>query len=359
MAAALRLSRRNAGLTSTNPSVGTLDRPRLPRPGRSSSAAASPRSAAVPMPRRRRWPKPARSPAAPPPTSPWSPAPITAAPRPAPRRWWRPASPASSARPATRRAGGRQGLCDAAARRARRHRARARRRSGRPAGRLPDSLAQETAGSDSEACAFPERHDRPARRRASRGDRSGGAPAGASAARPLRCHPGRHRHGAGRRPRADGPPARPRSALADPHRARPAGPPVARLAPCHERPRGAGAGGCRRRCRSGRPPGAGGRGRPLPGHRALRRPHRAAGAPGGPRRSGASRRVLVEGGAETARGFLDEGLVDRIVLFEGPGTLDAPAVASPLDRDRIPAWLRPAARRALRAGPLPGMGEGL
>ena len=32
--------------------------------------------------------------------------------------------------------------------------------------------------------------------------------------------------------------------------------------------------------------------------------------------------VLVEGGAETARGFLDEGLVDRIVLFAGTGTLE-------------------------------------
>ncbi len=59
--------------------------------------------------------------------------------------------------------------------------------------------------------------------------------------------------------------------------------------------------------------------------------------------------VLVEGGAETARGFLEEGLVDRIVLFEGPGTLDEPAVASPLDRDRIPPGF--ALRRDERFGP--------
>src|SRR4029079_13144896 len=56
----------------------------------------------------------------------------------------------------------------------------------------------------------------------------------------------------------------------------------------------------------------------------------------------------VEGGADTARGFLEEDLVDRIVLFEGPGTIAAPAIAAPLDRAHIPAGFRP--RRTLHFG---------
>ncbi len=58
--------------------------------------------------------------------------------------------------------------------------------------------------------------------------------------------------------------------------------------------------------------------------------------------------LLVEGGADTARGFLEEDLVDRIVLFEGPGTIAAPAIAAPLDRAHIPAGFRP--RRTLHFG---------
>ncbi len=46
--------------------------------------------------------------------------------------------------------------------------------------------------------------------------------------------------------------------------------------------------------------------------------------------------VLLEGGAETARQFLDERLVDRIALFTGPGEIGAGGVASPIVAQRAP-----------------------
>lgn len=51
-------------------------------------------------------------------------------------------------------------------------------------------------------------------------------------------------------------------------------------------------------------------------------------------------RVFVEGGADTARHFLNEGLVDRIILFGGPEAIGDDGVASPIDRDHIPAGFR-------------------
>ena len=48
-------------------------------------------------------------------------------------------------------------------------------------------------------------------------------------------------------------------------------------------------------------------------------------------------RVMVEGGAATAKYFLDEGLVDRIALFEGSAIIGESGIATPLDRDHIPA----------------------
>jgi diaminohydroxyphosphoribosylaminopyrimidine deaminase/5-amino-6-(5-phosphoribosylamino)uracil reductase len=50
--------------------------------------------------------------------------------------------------------------------------------------------------------------------------------------------------------------------------------------------------------------------------------------------------VLVEGGADTARYFLDEGLVDRIALFFGPRPIGEGGIAAPLDRDHMPAGYR-------------------
>ena len=50
--------------------------------------------------------------------------------------------------------------------------------------------------------------------------------------------------------------------------------------------------------------------------------------------------ILVEGGADTARYFLDEELVDRIALFFGPAPVGEGGIASPLDRDHIPAGFR-------------------
>jgi diaminohydroxyphosphoribosylaminopyrimidine deaminase/5-amino-6-(5-phosphoribosylamino)uracil reductase len=50
--------------------------------------------------------------------------------------------------------------------------------------------------------------------------------------------------------------------------------------------------------------------------------------------------LMVEGGAETARYFLEEDLVDRIALFTGPGEIGADGVAAPIDANRIPAGFR-------------------
>jgi diaminohydroxyphosphoribosylaminopyrimidine deaminase/5-amino-6-(5-phosphoribosylamino)uracil reductase len=51
--------------------------------------------------------------------------------------------------------------------------------------------------------------------------------------------------------------------------------------------------------------------------------------------------LMVEGGAETARNFLDEGLADRIALFIGPAAIgagpDTIGVASPLTATSVPA----------------------
>jgi len=46
--------------------------------------------------------------------------------------------------------------------------------------------------------------------------------------------------------------------------------------------------------------------------------------------------LLVEGGARTAQQFLNDGLVDRILLFTGPATLGDKGVPSPLERNLIP-----------------------
>lgn len=46
--------------------------------------------------------------------------------------------------------------------------------------------------------------------------------------------------------------------------------------------------------------------------------------------------LMVEGGARVAGDFLDAGLVDRIWLFEGPGTVGQPGVASPVTPAHVP-----------------------
>ena len=46
--------------------------------------------------------------------------------------------------------------------------------------------------------------------------------------------------------------------------------------------------------------------------------------------------LLVEGGAETAKRFLVEGLVDRIVLFRGASELGRQGIRSPIDETTIP-----------------------
>src|SRR5690606_3960219 len=46
--------------------------------------------------------------------------------------------------------------------------------------------------------------------------------------------------------------------------------------------------------------------------------------------------VLVEGGAGTARAFLEDGMVDRVVLFQGPQPIEAGGIAAPVSRDHMP-----------------------
>ncbi|HWK64944.1 MAG TPA: bifunctional diaminohydroxyphosphoribosylaminopyrimidine deaminase/5-amino-6-(5-phosphoribosylamino)uracil reductase RibD [Rhizobiaceae bacterium] len=50
--------------------------------------------------------------------------------------------------------------------------------------------------------------------------------------------------------------------------------------------------------------------------------------------------IMVEGGADTARAFLEDDLVDRIVLFRGAAAIGAGGVASPIDHDHIPGGFR-------------------
>lgn len=54
--------------------------------------------------------------------------------------------------------------------------------------------------------------------------------------------------------------------------------------------------------------------------------------------------LMVEGGAETARHFLDEGLVDRIALFSGAVAIGEGGVASPVTPASIPPGFRPIRR---------------
>ena len=151
-----------------------------------------------------------------------------------------------------------------------------------------------------------------------------------------------------------------REPLARPHRARPA----CAAAGCLE----AGALGART-CRCWSPPArkpirgrqgrAGARGRAIP-----RRPRPLTAA--SPCRNcsriwprGACRSVIVEGGADTARAFPRRGAgrSHRAV----PRTRWRSAqdgIAAPIDRDHIPAGLRPGARGALRRGQLCRMDEG-
>ncbi|MFU0503799.1 bifunctional diaminohydroxyphosphoribosylaminopyrimidine deaminase/5-amino-6-(5-phosphoribosylamino)uracil reductase RibD [Pseudaminobacter sp. NGMCC 1.201702] len=50
--------------------------------------------------------------------------------------------------------------------------------------------------------------------------------------------------------------------------------------------------------------------------------------------------VMVEGGAATARAFLEDDMVDRLVIFQGPVHLGADGIASPVDRNHMPTGFR-------------------
>jgi diaminohydroxyphosphoribosylaminopyrimidine deaminase/5-amino-6-(5-phosphoribosylamino)uracil reductase len=57
--------------------------------------------------------------------------------------------------------------------------------------------------------------------------------------------------------------------------------------------------------------------------------------------------LIVEGGARTARIFLDAGLVDRILLYQGPGTIGDGGIESPLLATDMPSDFRHVATRQL------------
>ncbi|MGB3502319.1 MAG: bifunctional diaminohydroxyphosphoribosylaminopyrimidine deaminase/5-amino-6-(5-phosphoribosylamino)uracil reductase RibD [Mesorhizobium sp.] len=50
--------------------------------------------------------------------------------------------------------------------------------------------------------------------------------------------------------------------------------------------------------------------------------------------------LLVEGGATTAQAFFDEGLVDRILLFQGTAHIGADGVKAPIDPQSMPEGFR-------------------
>ncbi len=50
--------------------------------------------------------------------------------------------------------------------------------------------------------------------------------------------------------------------------------------------------------------------------------------------------LMVEGGADTARAFLNEDVVDRIVLFAGPAAIGESGIVAPIDHDHIPDGFR-------------------
>jgi len=50
--------------------------------------------------------------------------------------------------------------------------------------------------------------------------------------------------------------------------------------------------------------------------------------------------LLLEGGARTAQRFLDADLVDRILLFQGPGTIGKGGIESPVLKSNIPPSFR-------------------
>ncbi len=59
--------------------------------------------------------------------------------------------------------------------------------------------------------------------------------------------------------------------------------------------------------------------------------------------------VLVEGGAAVARSFLEEDLVDRILLFTGPDAIGGDTVDAPFTRDTVPSTFRRLATMAYGA----------
>jgi diaminohydroxyphosphoribosylaminopyrimidine deaminase/5-amino-6-(5-phosphoribosylamino)uracil reductase len=59
--------------------------------------------------------------------------------------------------------------------------------------------------------------------------------------------------------------------------------------------------------------------------------------------------LMVEGGAQTARHFLEEGLVDRLALFHGPGAIGPDGIASPILTDHMPEGFRLVRQAQFRA----------
>ena len=206
-------------------------------------------------------------------------------------------------------------------------------------GRLSDSISEEAAGSDSEACGFQRRHDRPARARA-----RSRSPARLRAAQVhlMRAEADAILVGIGTA-LADDPELTVRlPGLESRSPARIVLDRQARLPLTLEAGRdGARRAAAGRGLRRGRSGAAGRRwSAPACGFLATetyRRPRRAAGTAGG---SGGAGHVERAGRGRRRRrrsAFLDEGLVDRIVLFRGAVVIGEGGIAAPIDADHMPA----------------------
>jgi diaminohydroxyphosphoribosylaminopyrimidine deaminase/5-amino-6-(5-phosphoribosylamino)uracil reductase len=62
--------------------------------------------------------------------------------------------------------------------------------------------------------------------------------------------------------------------------------------------------------------------------------------------------LLVEGGAKTARLFLDAGYVDRILLYQGPGTIGDGGIETPIRKTDIPSDFKHVGTRSVGADSL-------
>jgi diaminohydroxyphosphoribosylaminopyrimidine deaminase/5-amino-6-(5-phosphoribosylamino)uracil reductase len=228
--------------------------------------------------------------------------------------------------------------------------------------RLPHPPDEEPPLCDSEACRFRRRHDRPQGRGADCDHRPRRPRRGADASRRNGCDPRRYRHGDCRRSGVDRAHPRRGASLAGSHRARSVAATAAGVEDCQHGGRRSGdRGGARGDSTAemdepGLPPTnvkdtpqANAQKANAATLESRRQALEAAGVevlychPYHPEQllpALASRGIsslLVEGGAKTARLFLDAGYVDRILLYQGSGTIGDGGIETPICKTDIPS----------------------